>query len=126
MPRFRHRPRAMGALLSGVLAIGSLALTTAVSTPAQAATYKCNRTYYSGEALTAYGDAGNRVIEAQCHLVFWGRLKAGDVDGQFGSRTRAAVIDFQKGLKNSACGKGVDVDGIVGPVTWYFLRNGCG
>ncbi|MER5887210.1 peptidoglycan-binding domain-containing protein [Streptomyces sp. NPDC001941] len=121
---FRLRPLA-GALTASALALGALTLTAA---PADAATvYKCNRIYYTGEALTAYGDSGNRVIQAQCGLVSYGRLKAADVDGQFGSKTRAAVIAFQNSLKyNSACGENVSVDGIVGPVTWYFLRYGCG
>ncbi|MFE7467873.1 peptidoglycan-binding protein [Streptomyces sp. NPDC057499] len=124
--RRRPRPRLAGVLLSGALAVSSLALATVASAPAEAATYPCNRTYYSGEALTAYGDTGSRVTEAQCLLVGWGRLKASGVDGQFGPTTRSAVIAFQKGLKSGACGGRVSVDGIVGPVTWYYLRYGCG
>lgn len=35
-------------------------------------------------------------------------------DGQFGSGTRAAVIEYQKR-------KGLGVDGVVGPETWSAL-----
>ncbi|GAA3389826.1 peptidoglycan-binding domain-containing protein [Streptomyces roseoviridis] len=124
LSRLRQQ-RFSGVLVVGAIALGSLTLTPA---PADAATtYTCNRTYYSGTALTAYGDTGSRVIEAQCRLVHYGRLRAGDVDGIFGTKTRAAVISFQDGLKrHSACGRNVTVDGIVGPVTWNFLRYGCG
>lgn len=129
----RMRSCASGAALTVALAIASPAAAAAPAAAAgstgasavSAAAYKCDRTYYRGDALTAYGDSGNRVIEAQCRLVFWERLRAGDVDGRFGPKTRAAVIAFQKGLRGGACGN-VDVDGIVGPVTWYFLRHGCG
>jgi peptidoglycan hydrolase-like protein with peptidoglycan-binding domain len=39
------------------------------------------------------------------------------VDGIFGSKTDAAVRDFQRAL-------GITVDGIVGPVTWRALVSG--
>ena len=39
------------------------------------------------------------------------------VDGIFGSKTDAAVRDFQKALQ-------ITVDGIVGPVTWRALVSG--
>ncbi|MFF7794645.1 peptidoglycan-binding protein [Streptomyces sp. NPDC007991] len=127
MTPIRTTSRLTGTVLAGVLAIGSLTMVAAPAgvATAAAAAYKCDRTYYTGNALTSYGDSGNRVIEAQCRLVFYQRLKAGDVDGRFGPKTRNAVIAFQQGLRSGACGK-VDVDGIVGPVTWYFLRHGCG
>ncbi|PZT71340.1 peptidoglycan-binding protein [Streptomyces sp. SW4] len=129
MSSLRKTSRFTGAALAGILALGSLTLAAApagTATAATAAAYKCDRTYYTGTALTSYGDSGNRVIEAQCRLVFYKRLQAGDVDGRFGPKTRAAVIAFQQGLRSGACGGNVAVDGIVGPVTWYFLRHGCG
>lgn len=39
------------------------------------------------------------------------------VDGNFGPRTRAAVVDFQQGA-------GLTPDGIVGPLTWAALPGG--
>jgi peptidoglycan hydrolase-like protein with peptidoglycan-binding domain len=36
------------------------------------------------------------------------------IDGDFGPKTRAGVIDFQRYF-------GLDVDGIVGPQTWGTL-----
>lgn len=38
----------------------------------------------------------------------------GSVDGIFGSKTKAAVLAFQKA-------NGLGVDGIVGPLTWAKL-----
>ncbi|MEU5404102.1 peptidoglycan-binding domain-containing protein [Streptomyces sp. NPDC005963] len=65
------------------------------------------------------GSTGNAVREAQCLLQYWGfDVGPSGVDGQFGARTEAAVRDIQ-----AACGIGVD--GIVGPITWSVLRNGC-
>ncbi|MCM2391271.1 peptidoglycan-binding domain-containing protein [Streptomyces albipurpureus] len=65
------------------------------------------------------GSSGNAVREAQCLLQHWGfDIGPSGVDGSFGARTEAAVRDIQ-----GACGIGVD--GIVGPVTWNVLRNGC-
>ncbi|MFE5852102.1 peptidoglycan-binding protein [Streptomyces sp. NPDC056500] len=65
------------------------------------------------------GSTGNAVREAQCLLQYWGfDVGPTGVDGNFGPRTEAAVRDIQ-----AACGIGVD--GIVGPITWSVLRNGC-
>ena len=76
---------------------------------------KC--TYYSGTALTQYGDTGNRVREVQCILKARGYdLGAGGVDGDFGADTRAAVKSFQS--RNH-----LTVDGQVGVQTWAALRK---
>lgn len=65
------------------------------------------------------GSSGNAVREAQCLLQYWGfDVGPSGVDGSFGARTEGAVRDIQ-----ATCGIGVD--GIVGPVTWNVLRNGC-
>jgi peptidoglycan hydrolase-like protein with peptidoglycan-binding domain len=42
------------------------------------------------------------------------RLGTTSVDGKFGPKTEAAVIDFQ-------VSNGIKVDGIVGPETWGAL-----
>lgn len=65
------------------------------------------------------GSTGNAVREAQCLLQYWGfDIGPTGVDGSFGPRTEAAVRDIQ-----ATCG--IAVDGVVGPVTWGVLRNGC-
>jgi Putative peptidoglycan binding domain len=74
-------------------------------------------TYYSGSALTVYGDSGNRVVQVQCMLSKRGySVGAAGVDGDFGSDTRTAVKRFQTA-------KSLDVDGEVGPHTWAALRD---
>ncbi|MFL4910268.1 protein kinase domain-containing protein [Streptomyces sp. MMS24-I2-30] len=74
-------------------------------------------TFYSGSALTQYGDRGKRVSEVQCILQKRGYdIGAGGVDGQFGDDTRAAVKRFQQ--RN-----GLRVDGQVGVQTWPALRG---
>lgn len=61
------------------------------------------------EALSKMGSSGSEVRQIQTRLKNWGYYK-GNVDGIYGSRTRAAVISFQK--KN-----GLTADGIAGPAT---------
>lgn len=60
----------------------------------------------------AYGSKGNAVRELQAALNAHGY--ALDVDGQFGTKTRAAVRDYQQ--KN-----GLRLDGIAGDETWGSL-----
>ncbi|MFK4101458.1 protein kinase [Streptomyces sp. NPDC019531] len=74
-------------------------------------------TYYSGTALTDYGDTGQRVVQVQCMLTKRGYSVGGSgVDGEFGKDTQSAVKQFQSA-------KGLEVDGQVGPNTWAALRS---
>lgn len=59
------------------------------------------------------GSTGNQVKTVQRILNDLG-YNAGTVDGDFGSKTEAAVKKFQKA-------KGLDVDGVVGRNTWSAL-----
>ena len=64
------------------------------------------------------GSTGQDVRWAQYLLVR--RLLLSDqtqIDGQFGPKTRAAVIEFQESA-------GLTTDGIVGPNTWAALQQG--
>ena len=61
------------------------------------------------EALSKYGSRGNEVTQIQTKLKRWGYYN-GAIDGVYGSKTLAAVKDFQR--KN-----GLTVDGIAGPKT---------
>ena len=61
-----------------------------------------------------YGSSGKTVSFWQRMLVSRGLLKLSDVDGMFGSKTKAATIRFQKILSLSQ-------DGIVGPKTWAAM-----
>ena len=108
------------------LSLGGVGWGAAIATAASPATvsYPCNKTYYSGTALTVQGDTGNRVIEVQCQLYWRGNLKAGQVDADFGPITRSAVIAFQKSF-NKICNGGLAVDGEVGVHTWGALRSPC-
>ena len=60
-------------------------------------------------ALSRQGSRGEEVRKIQQKLKNWGYY-SGEVDGIFGSQTRAAVVYFQK--KN-----GLTADGIAGPAT---------
>ncbi len=62
--------------------------------------------------------SGDAVRELQELLIHQG-LDPGPVDGEFGSRTDAAVRAFQRSM-------GLDPDGVVGPMTWAALRGGNG
>ncbi|GAA1104057.1 serine/threonine-protein kinase [Streptomyces javensis] len=73
--------------------------------------------YYSGTALTKYGDKGERVREVQCILRARGyNIGPYGVDGDFGDDTRLAVRQFQQDYH-------LGVDGIVGEDTWPALRG---
>lgn len=67
-----------------------------------------------GYSTISYGSSGNDVKKLQEELNKNGYKL--DVDGQFGSKTQAAVNDYQK--KN-----GLSVDGIVGKNTWGKLTG---
>jgi N-acetyl-anhydromuramyl-L-alanine amidase AmpD len=62
------------------------------------------------------GDNGWRVKRLQRRLGHHG-YDVGEVDGDFGPNTERAVRDFQ-GAKD------LDVDGVVGPMTWKALLKG--
>lgn len=64
-------------------------------------------------ATLRWGSRGNDVSVAQRKLQAWGYYK-GSVDGVYGRRMYAAVIQFQR--KN-----GLRADGVVGPATWRAL-----
>ncbi|AKH80850.1 serine/threonine protein kinase [Streptomyces sp. CNQ-509] len=74
-------------------------------------------TFYSGTALTDYGDRGRRVSQVQCILTKRGYSVGPDgVDGDFGPNTQAAVKKFQSRHH-------LQVDGQVGVFTWAALRK---
>lgn len=76
--------------------------------------YSCY--YYDGTVTFTYGDVGNAVKEIQCLINLGYYTPELQVDGEFGSKTLAAVKWYQR------C-SGISVDGEVGPNTWYQLRN---
>lgn len=61
------------------------------------------------------GDSGQRVVHLQNIMNFWGWGNVGNADGQFGPRTKAAVVEMQKVLK-------VEADGQYGPTTRWWLQ----
>lgn len=64
------------------------------------------------------GDQGEPVRDIQGRLSALGHTAEPDEEGDFGEGTEAAVRSFQ-------AERGLDVDGIVGPVTWRMLvRSG--
>ena len=69
----------------------------------------------SARPMLQKGSTGNAVREMQELLVRRGA--AIDPDGDFGSRTQRAVIEFQRS-------KTLGADGIVGPLTWNALEAG--
>ncbi len=72
--------------------------------------------YYSGTALTVYGDTGSHVKEIQCILRARGYdIGPAGVDGDFGQDTLTVVKAFQRK-------HGLTVDGQVGTKTWHALR----
>ena len=66
-----------------------------------------------GRPMVSYGSRGDAVRKLQELLNALG-YDCGSVDGIFGSKTKAAVLVFQKA-------NGLGVDGIVGPLTWAKL-----
>ncbi|MFH9400777.1 peptidoglycan-binding protein [Streptomyces sp. NPDC017638] len=114
---------------AALLATGLVTGLAVTATPASASVtpatvYSCNKTYYSGTALTEMGDTGSRVIEVQCQLKYRGFLSAGEVDGIFGNGTYNAVLAFQREYR-SICNSGLSIDGVVGTYTWAALRSAC-
>lgn len=68
-----------------------------------------NITSKTEDALSKFGSTGQEVRNIQTKLKNWGYY-SGDIDGIYGSRTKAAVTYFQK--KN-----GLTADGVAGPKT---------
>ena len=66
-----------------------------------------------GRPMVSYGSRGDAVRRLQELLNALG-YDCGSVDGIFGSKTKAAVLAFQKA-------NGLGADGIVGPLTWAKL-----
>lgn len=63
----------------------------------------------ASQTLSKFGSTGQEVRNIQKKLKSWGYYN-GDVDGVYGSKTKAAVVYFQK--KN-----GLTADGVAGPKT---------
>lgn len=66
--------------------------------------------------LLTKGTIGLDVVNLQSELAKLGLLKQLDIDGDFGDRTLAAVLEFQRS-------HGLDDDGVVGGLTWAKLRE---
>ncbi|MEU1052178.1 peptidoglycan-binding protein [Streptomyces sp. NPDC005876] len=95
------------------------------SDDASAAAKKCKYTsgigfycgYYKGNATVRSGSKGNAVREVQALINQTTNYKPKlSVDGDFGSKTKKAVVWFQKTYKVKP------YDGIVGKKTWAELR----
>lgn len=64
-----------------------------------------------------YGSQGEAVKQAQEALIKLGyNLNKYGADGIFGAETKSAVVKFQTD-------RGIDVDGIIGPITWKELSS---
>ncbi|WP_199444392.1 peptidoglycan-binding domain-containing protein [Umezawaea beigongshangensis] len=87
---------------------------TAQSKEVAAQAYRCG--YYDGTVTFRRGDVGNAVREIQCLINIGYYTPELQVDGEFGTKVDAAVRWYQR------C-SGITVDGVVGPDTWYQLRN---
>jgi murein L,D-transpeptidase YcbB/YkuD len=84
--------------------------------PAQAASFNMSSAYgcsLSHLPVLAEGSTGGCVKLAQRWLDYWGYGLS--IDGDFGPKTRAAVIAFQKR-------RHIGVDGVIGPQTWSYLN----
>ena len=86
------------------------------NTPAEAAA--------TGSDYLKYGDKGNEVLKLQRLLAKQGFFKD-EPSGSFNVVTRDAVTYFQQSHLGSD-GSFLDVDGVVGPATWWALRNPSG
>ncbi|CAL9278738.1 peptidoglycan-binding domain-containing protein [Streptomyces sp. SudanB52_2052] len=124
------------ALGAAALCLSGLSASSAAAAELGAQAYVCNVTdtgnapgdkyyagYYSGNTVqpssSSVSAAGK---EAQCLLEYKG-YDVGIVDGIFGSKSQAAAKKFQTRV-NELCGRKVlDVDGLVGPKTWPYLRD---
>ncbi|MFB6535374.1 peptidoglycan-binding protein [Streptomyces noursei] len=103
-----------GLLVAGVLTAGpaSAAATGPDDSTRPATLAAC--AYYDGNALTVYGQRGDRVKQVQCLLANRHHLSWQDVTGSFGAKTRTAVKEFQTKHHLTA-------DGKVDKKTWRAL-----
>ncbi|ARV61891.1 hypothetical protein BZZ01_27625 [Nostocales cyanobacterium HT-58-2] len=69
-----------------------------------------------GFPILRAGMRGSEVTQLQQRLQKLGLLNKGDVDGDFGAATEAAVVALQKRY-------GLDADGVVGGETWEILMR---
>lgn len=124
------------AVSAATLCLSALSVTSATAAELGTQAYSCNVTstgwapgdkyyagYYSGNTVqpssTSVSAAGK---EAQCLLEYKG-YDVGTVDGIFGTNSKAAAKKFQTRV-NELCGSNtLDVDGLVGPKTWPYLRD---
>lgn len=123
--RFAASAAVVITLLAGTSALSMGTASAAQSAPATPAGETGAAAVYCGYhgAVTPptirRGNTGNAVREAQCLLQFWGfYIGPTGIDGDFGGYTEAATRDLQRTCR-------IGVDGIIGPVTWNRLRNGC-
>lgn len=113
MTRIRRTVTAFAA--AGLLTLtGAATAHSASAAPSGGMSPQAACAYYSGRALTVYGDHGSHVSQAQCLLANWHYLPWSGVDGAFGKTTLAAVKKFQRA-------HGLSVDGEVGAHTWAKL-----
>ncbi|MEW9521689.1 peptidoglycan-binding domain-containing protein [Streptomyces tubercidicus] len=111
------RRTAVLAATAGLLTAGLLTGPASADGPAgERADTMAACAYYNGNALTVYGQRGDRVSQAQCLLANRRYLPWGDVTGYFGPKTRAAVKKFQSRHHLTA-------DGKVDKKTWYALYH---
>ncbi|MFI2640356.1 peptidoglycan-binding protein [Streptomyces sp. NPDC018610] len=96
-------------LVTGTV-VASAPVASAMTTPQDCGMYSTQ------EPQLSYGGSGPAVKALQCELNSAMRDTGLTVDGEFGPRTRDAVLRFQGG----ACAD-VGADGIVGPKTWAAL-----
>jgi Putative peptidoglycan binding domain/CHAP domain len=89
--------------------------TTPLTTRATTATARVAAALTTSPTLRQ-GDIGADVADAQKLLTAKG-FSPGSTDGNFGPKTRAAVVAFQRA-------NGLTADGVIGPNTWKALRAG--
>lgn len=106
------RRRAAAAGLAVVAAVG---LGVATSAPAGAKIIPGRCGYTDSQPLLVLGSRGTAVKQAQCELNYSLRQTTLVVDGAFGSKTLAAVKQFQGCV-------GLVKDGKIGPKTWASLN----
>lgn len=69
-----------------------------------------------GDPQVQQGSSGNDVRALQ-EILATHRFSVGPIDGYFGTKTRAALIQFQET-------RGLTPDGVAGGETWKMLRQG--
>ncbi|MDT0322291.1 peptidoglycan-binding domain-containing protein [Streptomyces millisiae] len=101
--------------IAAVVFTGLGTLNTAQAADVRPTAHYCGYDSRVTPPTIAYGSTGDTVRELWCLLVVCG-YDPGAYDGVFGDGLRRAVRAFQRD-------HGLAVDGIVGPTTWYALRN---